>query len=435
MTHKPDYNSPFAGMARFAIGAAIISAAIFACVHTAYAQTPSEPARASAVFTQAKALHDGDGVAQDLAAARKLYKRAADLGSNYACINLGFMYFTGEGVPKNYNASRQWYLTAANNGSRDAQRMMSVFYEKGFGVAKNEATAQKWARRAADGWVKPMKVPEKNAPAPAAKPAPAAQKPVIVIKPIMRTAVTPAPEIIVNKPAKPRPAAVKAKPAGNAAQEVRAAQAENIAARKARAREIAAKKSAHKTAAASKASKAVLAQSKTARRGIMLWLGLLTASALALFGAVAIITDKYQTVKAASDNEQFVHAFYKRHRTILRSSYKAASENQGVLINNPDDPWVQSIGVMMIRFAQKQEIVTGTPMRLTTDVIIALQTHMNDAREVLRPLMPRVEDLLIDDLCGSYEPKTDKPKLLILLREMFKRDTAVGHRGSISAAQ
>lgn len=371
----------------------------------AFAQTAGDPPAANAVFQQAKAFHDGTGQAQDLQQAKALYRRAADMGSNYACINLGYMYFTGEGAPQNYSVSRQWYEAAANNGNADAQRMMSVFYENGLGVKADAKTAQLWAGRAADGWQK--------------KPAAPAQK----------AEIKPPAEAKTKTGATPR-TVVQAAPKTAVPEIVDTAKAERMqAALERRANERAAQ--AAKTAASAKASadlkpkptpKPVPKPTDTPPESgkSPIWLGLISALALAMFGSLAILSEKFQAVKAVRDNRQFVRAFYARHQGVLKSSYAKAQQHKGVIISDREDPWVSAAVNLMIRFAGKHEIVTGRPMRLTANVIRAQQKSLRAAEDILMPLMPALEDVLLDDLAGLFTGQNEKLKAVDLISDMIK---------------
>ena len=82
-------------------------------------------------FAAGKSYHDGDGVAQDYSRARSLYERAADDGSTYAMINLGYMYYFGQGVAQDYDVARDWYIRAERNGSTIARDNLEGLYSLG----------------------------------------------------------------------------------------------------------------------------------------------------------------------------------------------------------------------------------------------------------------------------------------------------------------
>ncbi len=430
-TSRNEHAANQRSLLRIFIAATLTVTAFFALSALAFGQTATTgPAKADAVFQQAKAFHDGTNVPKDLRKARSLYKQAANMGSTYACINLGYMYFTGEGVPKNFGVSRQWYRAAANNGNSDAQRMMSVFYKNGLGVAGDPNAASLWAERAQSGWVKPaapMSIKSKK-PADITDPV-SSSKPVAITGEIVHTNVPNAAEAAKAR----RLAALSKRKAEARALKAAAASAALSQTQNNRARAKTGTADTPVPAVVIKKSAAIKTATQDSANGM--WLLVLTAGALVLFGAIAVITEKYRRVKEAHDNSQFVRAFYARHRAILRASYATAQENKGVIISNPQDPWVQSALIMMIKFAQKHEIVTGNPMRLTTDVIRALQKDAKQARVILMPLMPRVEDVLIDDLSGTFikdAPKAAPAQIALAMLGQYKGD----RRGSgLSAAQ
>lgn len=104
--------------------------------YVATAQAPSPPGtQARTLFLQAKAAHDGVGQPQDFTKARTLYIQAAELGSDEALINLGYLYFTGQGVKTDMRKARSYYQLAADKGSRDAQRNLNMMDARGLGLA------------------------------------------------------------------------------------------------------------------------------------------------------------------------------------------------------------------------------------------------------------------------------------------------------------
>ncbi len=393
---------------RFVFLIAIIATGIFGLAGTALGQSEAPQNRARAVFLEAKALHDGTGIAQDLTAARALYRKAADMGSTDACINLGYMYFTGEGGVKSYRASRLWYKTAADAGSADAQRMMSVFYKNGLGVPRDLKAAKSWSDKA-DGRVSSPPPPPapKPAPKPAAKPAakaepqtqtePEAAPPAQTIKPA-ETQVQDAPDIIAEPPAKPAPARPPA--------------AETIA-----------QKPAPKPAPVTAPPTAKPVPAQTAKKSAPVWPALLSAAALALFGAFAVISERYRLVADKREREHFIRAFYARHRNILKSSYMAAQDHKGVIVSDSRDPWVKAALNLMTVFSQKHELMTGRPMRLTAQVIRERQTG-GDVTAVLMPLMPAVEDVLIEDLSGAFDAQPAGASLKEIFSAMLSKHEA-----------
>jgi len=90
--------------------------------------------RALTLFEAGKAAHDGINVPQDYEKARLLYLEAANLGSNPALINLGYLYFTGQGVKKNLIKAREFYEIAAARGSEDAKANLKMMDARGLGI-------------------------------------------------------------------------------------------------------------------------------------------------------------------------------------------------------------------------------------------------------------------------------------------------------------
>lgn len=402
-------------------GAALLIIASAAAAIPAHAQTGAEPPRANAVFERAKALHDATGGQRDLEGAAALYKQAAEMGSNFACINLGYMYFTGEGVTKSYRISRSWYLAAANNGNADAQRMMSVFHKNGLGVNANPKIAALWADRARTGWVKPAQ--------PLAS-ALTSKKDTTEIYNISGAAATSAPAV--------KPVTAPAVDAA-AAQAAAKAKAERLALKRRqnieKRAQLAKAAKAAKIAAAAKVANPKPAVKNQNSPHTVLWLLLLSVLGLGLTGAIAVFTERYRRVKAVSDKAQFVRAFYARHRAILKSSYTKAQDNQGVIICDARDPWVRSALVLMTRFAQKHELITANPMRLTADVIKAIGSDNGEVEALLMPLMPDVEDVLIEDLSGEFIKDPAKAGFAELFKGMLQNRNIDDSNAGLHAAQ
>ena len=397
----------FLSPARLIVIIAITATVLLGLSGTALSQTRDPQARAT--FERAKALHDGQGVERDLDAARILYLKAADMGSSYACINLGYMYFTGEGAVKNYKTSRLWYKTAADNGNADAQRMMSVFYKNGLGVEADANTAQLWLDRA-NGIV--------SAPPPdlkVEKKSKAVATPVVTPEPSKQSG----PEPELQEPQSPKP--ITKAPTETAAQKTAPAPAPKITQPTAKPKvKVKARKSG--TAAPSPAVKTV--KVRPVKPGVnMIWLGLLSAACIALFGAIAVLTSRYRNVKDTRDQQYFIADFYACHRNILKSSYIAAQDIKGVIISDSKDPWVKAALNLMIRFSQNHEANTRNPMRLTTQVVRALAAGPAGAEPILMPLMHGVEDCLINDLNGQFDPGPKRAGAKELIFSMPRRRT------------
>ncbi|MBI5210444.1 MAG: SEL1-like repeat protein [Elusimicrobia bacterium] len=91
----------------------------------------------------------GQGMAQDLAQAAKLYRRAADRGNGSAQARLAAMYREGQGVPLDEQEAARWFGKAARNGVAWAQNAYAGLCYEGTGVKRDVAAAFRWYRKAA----------------------------------------------------------------------------------------------------------------------------------------------------------------------------------------------------------------------------------------------------------------------------------------------
>jgi TPR repeat protein len=83
-------------------------------------------------------------VPQDLAAAVRWYRLAADQGDASAQADLGFMYELGQGVKQDFAEAARWYRLAADQGVATAQTALGLLYEGGRGVPQNYVLAHMW---------------------------------------------------------------------------------------------------------------------------------------------------------------------------------------------------------------------------------------------------------------------------------------------------
>jgi hypothetical protein len=137
-----------------------------------------------AINVLARSYRDGDlGLVQSYKKAVKIYKRAVELGSVQATIELGHMYELGRGVTLDLKKANQLYRMAADRGNANAQfnvacalvgeghieeaitfyrlaadqkftaaeHTLGVLYVRGEGVERNYYEARRWLARAADG--------------------------------------------------------------------------------------------------------------------------------------------------------------------------------------------------------------------------------------------------------------------------------------------
>ena len=76
--------------------------------------------------------------------------KAAELGSESAMCQLGYMYDQGLGVDVDFKNAREWYEKAANLGYSDAQCNLGYIYQEGIGVEVDYKEAMKWYLKAAE---------------------------------------------------------------------------------------------------------------------------------------------------------------------------------------------------------------------------------------------------------------------------------------------
>lgn len=107
-----------------------------------------------AVLTLAGAAWAGpyeDGVAaydrKDYAAALDAWLPLAEQGNSAAQFNVGVLYEKGLGVAQDLSAAARWYRKAAEQGDVEAQYDVARLYETGSGVAKDLDEARRWYAR------------------------------------------------------------------------------------------------------------------------------------------------------------------------------------------------------------------------------------------------------------------------------------------------
>jgi TPR repeat protein len=92
----------------------------------------------------------GKGVAQDLIAAAKWYKKAADTGNVTGELHLAALYRDGgKGFPRDMVQAVAWYRKAAEQGDVTAQATLGVLYSIGQGVSQSYVEAYYWLDLAA----------------------------------------------------------------------------------------------------------------------------------------------------------------------------------------------------------------------------------------------------------------------------------------------
>ena len=87
---------------------------------------------------------------KNLAAARDLYRAAADKGHGKAMHNLAVLYAEGIDGKADYRTAAQWFRKAAERGVTDSQYNLAVLYARGVGVEQNFAESYKWFFLAAE---------------------------------------------------------------------------------------------------------------------------------------------------------------------------------------------------------------------------------------------------------------------------------------------
>jgi len=93
---------------------------------------------------------DGDGMDQDAGVSAYWYRRAAELGDEYAQMNLAYNYYNGTGVPKDAGLAFKWAEKSAAKEQPDALYLLGVLHELGRGTTKDTAAARAAYIKAAD---------------------------------------------------------------------------------------------------------------------------------------------------------------------------------------------------------------------------------------------------------------------------------------------
>lgn len=91
----------------------------------------------------------GDGISQNIEAAIKWYKRAAQMGSRYAKTQLAEMYEEGIVIKQDYKQAFKWYNALTVQGEIDALYMTGLYYLEGKGVKQNKKEALARIKKAA----------------------------------------------------------------------------------------------------------------------------------------------------------------------------------------------------------------------------------------------------------------------------------------------
>lgn len=103
----------------------------------------------AAQYNLGRLFGQGLGASPDFPDALIWFRKAAAQGHPGAQFNLGRLYQNGQGVKRDLPAAARWYLKAANQGYAGAQARLAAMLASGDGVARDDAQAAKWFREAA----------------------------------------------------------------------------------------------------------------------------------------------------------------------------------------------------------------------------------------------------------------------------------------------
>lgn len=116
----------------------------------ATASPTATPSVAEQAFLEARKLDRGDGVPQDQAKAREGYRKAADLGSTKAMLNLGVLFVKGQGGETNAAEGYRWIKMAADAGDPRGLYSCGLLTIAGTGVTADPKAGRQLIERAAD---------------------------------------------------------------------------------------------------------------------------------------------------------------------------------------------------------------------------------------------------------------------------------------------
>ncbi|MGB0906427.1 MAG: tetratricopeptide repeat protein [Maricaulaceae bacterium] len=110
-------------------------------------------------FDEARAYHDGSDRVQNFTLARQYYYKAAQLGHNDARVNLGYMAYRGQGGSKDYSEARYWYNQAARRGDVAAVENLAMMDQRRLGLSHVFNPAQVQAKNISNSISKPKTYP------------------------------------------------------------------------------------------------------------------------------------------------------------------------------------------------------------------------------------------------------------------------------------
>jgi len=356
----------------------------------------SSSVEAKRLFLQAKAFHDGINVVKDFRKARRMYLKAAGLGSNDARVNLGYLYFVGEGVPQNYTKAHNWYLSAARTGSKDAQMNLALMYKNGLGVEKDLEKATFWRKYDTMSKYRPKpKIKPKTQPrtkAGSKNPAKLGQQ--SMQKSPAKTAVqTGAGEKTNVKNARPVLQIQDQKiPISLVAAKLRNGNSDIHIQSGLRPRSF------QKPAVQSiKALNLGAAPSQTFK--LPVWTGNTLVVALLLLSVFGSIwfARQYGALLAAARGHAFKEAFYAHHRESLRTNYLKYPQRQS-FHSRIDDPWALAMCVLMVRFAQANAKIDTRVGEQSRKILGAYKLSPMDARKCVFKFVANIQERIVLDI-------------------------------------
>jgi len=129
-----------------------------AAFERALERSRSKDPEVDAIVERARALYEGNGVAQDLVAAADLYRQAAQAGHPHAAAMLGYQLEFGQGVEIDLSESTRWYRVAAEQDHVIGMHNYGFALREGRGTEQDFAEAAEWFRRSADRGYAPAMV-------------------------------------------------------------------------------------------------------------------------------------------------------------------------------------------------------------------------------------------------------------------------------------
>ncbi|HVJ27495.1 MAG TPA: tetratricopeptide repeat protein [Vicinamibacterales bacterium] len=115
-----------------------------------WARTAAEKNHPMAQSILGVLYQSGSGIPRDDRQAVEWFRRAAAQGYAQGQSNLGWAYFRGNGIEPDPAEAVRWFRLAAGQGNASGQNGLGVAYVQGLGVNKDEAEARAWYRKAAE---------------------------------------------------------------------------------------------------------------------------------------------------------------------------------------------------------------------------------------------------------------------------------------------